>query len=62
MITVKQQSLDAISYLPDTATIEEIMEVLFVRKQIIEGRRDVEEGRVVSHDEAKRRFHDWSFA
>ena len=58
-MTVKQQALDAISHLPDTATIEEIMEVLFVRKQIIEGRRDVEEGRVVSHEEAKRRFKQW---
>lgn len=58
-MTAKEQALEAIRQMPDSATIEDIMEVLYVRKKIAEGMADVEAGRIVSHEDAKKRFEQW---
>ncbi len=58
-MTAKEIALDAIAHLPDSATIEEIMEALYVRKKMADGLADIEAGRVVSNDEAKKRFEAW---
>ena len=58
-MTAKESALDAIAHLPDSATIEEIMEALYVRKKIADGLADIDAGRVVSNEEAKKRFEAW---
>ena len=49
-ITVKQKALKAISSLPDTATIEDMMNRLYVIEKENKGLDDVNNGRVISHE------------
>ena len=48
--------LDAIS---DDASFEDIQYRLYVAAKVEQGLRDVEEGRTVSHDEARARLNRW---
>ncbi len=59
MATPKQVILEAVQALPDDATFEDIEYHLYVRARVEEGLRAADEGRVVSHEEAKRRMAEW---
>ena len=52
----KQLALQAVQQLPDDASIEDAMERLYVLASIERGRADIVAGRVVSHDEVRRRL------
>lgn len=54
--TVKQEAERLIHQLPDEATWDDIMYELYVRQKIDEGMKAAEEGRVISHEEVKKRF------
>lgn len=56
MRTVKQIILDVADHLPEQATWDDAMYTFYVRQKIEEGLKDIEEGRVVSHEEAKRQL------
>ena len=45
--------------LPDNASLEDIQYHIYVREKVERGLRDVEAGRVVDQDEAKRRMARW---
>ncbi|MDP8240877.1 MAG: hypothetical protein P9X24_17450 [Candidatus Hatepunaea meridiana] len=53
MITPKEAATEIIRDLSDDATFDDIMYRLYVRTKIERGLRDIEEGRVVSQEEAK---------
>lgn len=55
----KQLALWTIERMPESATLEDIMAELFFRQKVERGLADVAEGRVVSHDEARRRLGQW---
>ena len=59
LVSVKEEVLRAIQSLPDDCSVEEILAEIYFKKQIDEGLRDVVEGRVVSHDEVKKRVGRW---
>ena len=52
----KQRILEAVQRLPADASFEDVMERLYFIYKIEQGLADVEAGRVVSHEEVKRRF------
>jgi predicted transcriptional regulator len=54
--SVKDAVIDVIRQMPDDATVEDIISALYVRQKIDAGLRDVAEGRVVSHEVAKKRL------
>ena len=54
--TEKQRALEVLHSLPDNATIEEAIERLCFIAKIKEGLRQSEAGRVVKHEEVKKRF------
>ena len=54
--SVKEEVIQMIQRLPDDCTLEQIQYHLYVREQVGRGLADVEVGRVVSHEEAKRRL------
>jgi predicted transcriptional regulator len=54
--TAKQKILQAVQQFPPDVTIEEAIERLIFLAKIERGLRDVDAGRVVSHEEAKRRL------
>lgn len=56
MATAKQIMHELADKLPEQATLDDAMYTLYVRQKIEEGLKDIAEGRVVSHEEAKRRL------
>jgi len=56
MATTKKQALEMIKKLPEKATWDDIMYEIYVRKKIEAGIKAADEGRVVPHEEVKKRF------
>mgnify|MGYP001592067073 CR=1 FL=1 len=56
MPTTKKQALEMIKKLPERATWDDIMYEIYVRKKIAAGIQAADEGRVVPHEEVKKRF------
>lgn len=54
MNLVKDEAKKLIERLPDTSTWDDIMYELYVKKKIAAGLKAAEEGRIVSHEEAKK--------
>ena len=59
MKTAKQNALEIIQNLPDEATYEDIMERLYFIQKVEAGLKDIEEGRVHTHEEVKKRLAKW---
>lgn len=59
METAKYNSIKAIQTLSDNSSYEDIMERLYFMQKVEAGLKDVEEGRVVSHEEVKERLSKW---
>jgi predicted transcriptional regulator len=45
--------------MPDDASTDDIIERIIFIKKIEDGLKDVEEGRVFSHDEVKTKYQQW---
>jgi predicted transcriptional regulator len=56
MSSVKEEAKKLIDRLPDQVTWDDIMYEFYVKKKIATGIKAVEEGRIVSHEEVKKRF------
>ena len=56
MQSVKEMARELIEHLPDTATFDDLMYEFYVRQKIETGLKAVNEGRTVSHDEARKRL------
>jgi len=54
--TIKSELRDIADHIPDTASYSDAMYQLYVRMKVAKGRQAADEGRVVSHDEVKRKF------
>ncbi len=54
--TVREEAKRLVEQLPDDATWEDLMYKIYVIQSIQAGLKDIEEGKVVSHEEVKRRF------
>jgi len=57
--SLKAKMANIIRDLPDDANIEDAMEKLLLLHKIEKGIAQVEEGRTVSHEEAKHRLRRW---
>ncbi len=57
--TMKQEVLELVQGLPEEASLEDIQYHLYVLQKVRKGLEDVEEGRVVSQEEMKKRFEKW---
>jgi predicted transcriptional regulator len=55
----KQAVLEVVSQMPDSLTLAQIREEIDLMAALREGTADVEAGRVVSHEEIKRRYAAW---
>lgn len=56
MGAAKEEAKKLIDRLPEQATWDDIMYQLYVQKKIDKGLKAVEEGKVISHEEAKMRI------
>ena len=55
----KKAALELIRRLPEDVTTADIMEMLYFKAQVDKGLRDVAEGRVMTHEELKKRMAKW---
>lgn len=53
VLTAKQAAQELLEHIPEKASWDDIMYKMYVRQKIDQGLKDLEEGRVVSHDEAR---------
>jgi len=55
-MTPKQKTLQALGSLPEDASYDDLQEEVRILAALNEAESDIREGRVVSHEEAKRRL------
>ncbi|HUT56823.1 MAG TPA: hypothetical protein VNA25_02985 [Phycisphaerae bacterium] len=58
-MTTKEIARSVIEALPEDASIDDIMQALYVRAKLERAERSIEEGRGIPHAEAKRRLQKW---
>jgi predicted transcriptional regulator len=54
--TLKTELQEIAEHLPETASYGDAMYELYVHMKVAKGRLAAQEGRVISHDDVKRRF------
>jgi predicted transcriptional regulator len=59
MSQAKEEALELIRRMPDTATTADILDELYFKEQVDRGLQDVAEGRTISHQELKERLVRW---
>jgi len=59
MENLKQEAINAISKMPDSADIDEIMYRLYVIDKVRKGREAIEQGDTISIEELKREIESW---
>jgi hypothetical protein len=59
METLKQEALNVISKMPDTAEIDDIMYSLYVIDKVRKGREAVQRGEVLSVEDLKKEIGSW---
>ena len=56
---VKEQAIELIKSLPDDCTLEDIQYHLYVRAKVERGIRAIDEGIVVTQEEAEKKVKEW---
>ena len=59
METLKQEAINAILKLPDSANIDDIMYELYVIDKVKKGREAAERGETISIEELRREMQTW---
>ena len=59
MQSAKDEVRDLLDILPDSADIETIMSEILFKVQVRKGLDDIDNGRVVSHEEIEKEFGLW---
>jgi len=59
MESLKQEALNVISKMPDTAEIDDIMYRLYVIDKVRKGREAVQRGEVLSIEKLKKEIESW---
>src|SRR6185369_16278769 len=59
MMSAKEEVRRILEQIPEDVTFEDIQYHIYVRQQIARGLEDIDQGRVVSEEEAERRMSKW---
>ncbi len=59
MAHLKEKVIELIKSLPEDATLEDIHYHLYVREKVEHGLKAIDEGRIVSQEEAEKRVAEW---
>ncbi len=60
MASTKEQLRELIERLPDDCTVEDVQYHLYVQQKVERGLEDMRAGRVLSHEEVRRRMAKWT--
>ena len=59
MESLKQEAINVISKMPDTAEIDDIMYRLYVSDKVRKGREAVQQGKLVPIEDLKKEIESW---
>ncbi len=59
MSEIKQEVIQLIQALPETATLDDIMAELYFKMQVDVGLKELDEGKGILHEEAEKRMEQW---
>jgi hypothetical protein len=59
MATIKDSIMSMLKDMPENATLEDIMETLYVKQKILKGQKQLETGQFYTHDKAKEILKEW---
>ncbi|OIO74618.1 MAG: hypothetical protein AUJ85_05290 [Elusimicrobia bacterium CG1_02_37_114] len=59
MSSVKQEVIKLIKTLPDGVDYDKIMAEIYFRQKVDKSLKQIEQGKVVSHEQAKKRISSW---
>ncbi len=59
MNTAKEEVKKILENIPDDASFEDIQYHIYVREKIEKGLNDIEQGNIISHEEAEVRMNKW---
>jgi len=59
MAHVKEQVIELIKSLPEDSTLEDIHYHLYVREKVEHGLKAIDEGRVISQEDAEKKVEGW---
>jgi hypothetical protein len=59
MEAVKNDVIAMISRLPDECDYDDIMSEIYFKQKVDKGLNDIAKGKVISHEEAKKRLSKW---
>jgi len=59
MSGIKQEVIQLVQALPETATLDDIMAELYFKMQVDAGLKELDEGKGISHEEAEKRMEQW---
>jgi predicted transcriptional regulator len=58
-MTAKEKACEVISRMPDESTFEDIQYHLYVLQCIEQGEKDIEDGKILAHNEVEDRLTKW---
>lgn len=58
-MSVKEEVIKMIETLPDGITVSDIMAELYFRQKVDESLKELDEGKGISHEEAKKQLNRW---
>lgn len=58
-MTVKEKAKDVIDKLPDDADMDAIIHALYIRQKFDRGIRQIENGKGIDYEEAKKTMRSW---
>ena len=59
MSKIKEEVIEMISNLPDEVGYDEIMAEIYFRQKVDRSMMQIEEGKVIFHEEARKRMSKW---
>ncbi|MCK4824327.1 hypothetical protein KA005_51725 [bacterium] len=59
MSTIKKSVISMVKDMPENVSLEDIMELLYVKQKILKGQQQLESGQFYTHEEAKEIMTEW---
>ena len=60
MKKTKEDAIKLIQELPDKCTITDIMAELYFKQKVEQGLKDIENGKIISHEDVRKRMAKWA--
>ena len=58
-MVIKESVISLVKDMPEDATLEDIMEFLYVKQKILKGQKQLESGQFYTNEEAKEIMKEW---